>query len=68
MKYRYLIVLQITVYAAYLYDAVMLWAQAADNHTRSGGSIRDGQAVIQKILGINYESMTFFLSIILLQI
>lgn len=48
--------LKITVYAAYLYDAVMLWAKAADNMTRSGGSIKDGRAIIETMLGISYQS------------
>jgi guanylate cyclase len=55
--------LKITVYAAYLYDAVMLWARAADNVTRSGGSITDGKTIISKLLGIYYESMSLFLCI-----
>ncbi|XP_076075351.1 receptor-type guanylate cyclase Gyc76C-like [Mytilus galloprovincialis] len=48
---------KITVYAAYLYDAVMLWAKAADNMTRSGGSIKDGRAIIKTMLGISYQSI-----------
>lgn len=41
----------------------MLWARAADNVTRSGGSITDGKTIISKLLGIYYESMSLFLCI-----
>lgn len=55
---------KITVYAAYLYDAVMLWAKAADNITKSGGSIKDGKAIISKLLEISYNSIQGVITII----
>jgi hypothetical protein len=45
---------KITVYAAYLYDAVMLYAKAAHEHLEEGGDIINGTAIIQRILGSNY--------------
>ncbi|KAL4240408.1 hypothetical protein ACF0H5_001200 [Mactra antiquata] len=45
---------KITVYAAYLYDAVMLYAKAAHETIEEGNAITNGTAIIQKILGSNY--------------
>lgn len=48
--------LQITVYAAYLYDAVMLYARALDAVLRDNGSATDGVAIFNKINGTSYQS------------
>lgn len=38
----------ISVRAAYLYDAVMIYAQAATKMLRNGGDLRDGRTLMQK--------------------
>lgn len=48
--------LQITVYGAYLYDAVMLYAQALDEVLKENGSFVDGTAIINKIRNRPYKS------------
>jgi len=48
----------VTVYAAYLYDAVMLYAKAAHTIIQKGGNITNGTAVIETILGSNYTGMS----------
>ncbi|XP_033751446.1 receptor-type guanylate cyclase Gyc76C-like [Pecten maximus] len=48
---------KITVYAAYLYDAVMLYARAAQEELDKGGSIINGTAIINRILSREYESI-----------
>ena len=48
------LLLQITVYAAYLYDAVMLYAKAVHRVLEEGGNLTDGTAIIGKILDSNY--------------
>ncbi|XP_045214115.2 receptor-type guanylate cyclase Gyc76C-like [Mercenaria mercenaria] len=53
---------KISVYAAYLYDAVMLYAKAAHQHLEEGGDITNGTAIIQKILGSNYVGIQGFIS------
>ena len=45
---------QISVYAAYLYDAVWLYAKAAHEIIQEGGDFTNGTAIIQKLLGSNY--------------
>ena len=55
--------LQITVYAAYLYDAVMLYAKALDATLKENGSATDGVAIFNKLNGTFYRSKlkpTFF--------
>jgi hypothetical protein len=44
------------VYAAYLYDAVMLYAKAAHKLIESGGEITNGTAIIHSLLNQTYES------------
>lgn len=53
---------KISVYAAYLYDAVILYAKAAHQHLEEGGEITNGTAIIQKILGSNYVGIQGFVS------
>ena len=48
------VIFQITVYAAYLYDSVMLYAKAVHQVLAEGGNITDGRAIIAKILDSNY--------------
>lgn len=52
----YLSFLQVTVYAAYLYDAVYLYARAADKVVKEKKNITDGTAIMEKIRGTSYNS------------
>lgn len=47
----------ITVYAAYLYDAVILYAKAAHHLLLEGGEITNGTAIIHSLLNQSYESI-----------
>lgn len=40
----------ISVRAAYLYDAVLIYAQAATKMLRDGGDLRDGRTLMQKYI------------------
>ena len=51
------VLFQITVYAAYLYDSVMLYAKAVHQVLAEGGNITDGRAIIAKILDSNYTGL-----------
>lgn len=51
-----LISLQIRAEAAYLYDAVMLYASAVLETHNAGGDIRNGTAIIEKIRCRHYQS------------
>ncbi|XP_064595045.1 guanylate cyclase 32E-like [Liolophura sinensis] len=42
--------------AAYLYDAVWLYARAADELIREGVDVRDGRAIFSKLQGATYKS------------
>ncbi|XP_067672620.1 speract receptor-like isoform X2 [Haliotis asinina] len=42
--------------AAYLYDAVWLYARATQEVLEKGGDINDGQAIINQIMGMTYKS------------
>ncbi|XP_076454270.1 guanylate cyclase 32E-like [Babylonia areolata] len=48
---------RITDYAAYLYDAVWVYAVAVAEVIREGGSVRDGTAIINHIRGRSYRSI-----------
>ncbi|KAJ8318357.1 hypothetical protein KUTeg_003448 [Tegillarca granosa] len=48
---------KITIYAAYLYDAFMLYAKAAHQVISEGGQITDGKTIISKILDHRYQSI-----------
>ncbi|XP_070186172.1 guanylate cyclase 32E-like [Littorina saxatilis] len=47
----------ITDYAAYLYDAVLLYAKAVRLVIDDGGNVRNGTAIINKIRGRSYKSV-----------
>lgn len=51
-----MILLQISVYASYLYDAVQLYAAGLDAVLSAGGRADDGEAIIDNIRGQSYES------------
>ncbi|XP_071106522.1 speract receptor-like [Haliotis cracherodii] len=42
--------------AAYLYDAVWLYARATQKVLEKGGDINDGRAIIEQIMGMTYKS------------
>ena len=48
--------LQIKHEASYLYDAVWLYALAADEIIREGGDVNDGPAIIERLKGRTYTS------------
>lgn len=49
----------ITIYASYLYDAFMLYADALDETIREGADIYDGAAIVKRIIERrNYQSIT----------
>ena len=45
------------MYAAYLYDAVILYAKAVNQVLKEGGNLTDGKAIIDKILDSNYTGI-----------
>ncbi|RUS90116.1 hypothetical protein EGW08_002158 [Elysia chlorotica] len=51
----------ISVYASYLYDAVMLYARALGDVVAEGGSVMDGKRIISKTFGKTYESIEGYL-------
>lgn len=49
----------ITVYASYLYDAFMLYADALEETIKSGADIHDGVAIVRRIINRkNYQSVS----------
>jgi len=49
----------ITVYASYLYDAFMLYADALEETIKAGDNIHDGEAIVRRIISRkNYQSIT----------
>ncbi|KAK3591719.1 hypothetical protein CHS0354_019484, partial [Potamilus streckersoni] len=52
----------VSVFAAYLYDAMMLYAEAATAVLNEGGSLTNGTAIIQKICGKTYTGIQGHLS------
>ena len=44
------------MYAAYLYDAVKLYADALDEVLKEGGDFKNGTSVIEKVIGRAYKS------------
>lgn len=51
------------MYAAYLYDAVILYAKAAHQLLLEGGEITNGTAIIHSLLNQSYESMLNLINI-----
>ncbi|GFR93323.1 guanylate cyclase [Elysia marginata] len=51
----------ISVYASYLYDAVLLYAHALAQVVAEGGSYLDGKTIVSKIFGITYQSIQGYL-------
>ena len=47
------------MYAAYLYDAVILYAKAVHQVLKEGGNLTDGKAIIGRILDSNYTGIEF---------
>lgn len=48
MPYHARIAPVISVRAAYLYDAILIYSQAATNILKDGGDLRDGRLLMQK--------------------
>ena len=49
----------ITVYASYLYDAFMLYADALEETIKAGADIKDGEAIVRRIINRkSYQSVT----------
>ena len=46
--------LQISVYASYLYDAVLLYARALNQTLEEGREATDGRSIISKIQNTSY--------------
>ena len=44
------------MYAAYLYDAVMVYAHALHDHLQHGGSERDGKGVMKHVFRKRFKS------------
>ena len=53
---------QVPIAAAYLYDAVMLYAKALDDVLKRKESPRNGTAIISKIRNNRYQSKWFMFS------
>ncbi|KAK3781513.1 hypothetical protein RRG08_054852 [Elysia crispata] len=51
----------ISVYASYLYDAVMLYARALGQVVADGGSFTDGKRIVSKTFGKTYQSIEGYL-------
>jgi len=47
---------QVSIYAAYLYDAIYLYARALDEVINSGGDPYDGRAIVDSIRGRSFSS------------
>lgn len=58
--------MQIPPEAAYLYDAVMIYAQVIHEFIQEGRDTRDGRAIIDRIRGRSYKSeFTLFIMFVL---
>ena len=44
------------VYAAYLFDAVLIYAKVLTEHLQDGGSPRDGTGIMKRVLGRRFNS------------
>ena len=52
--YKEFIMLKVSAYAGYLYDAVMVYARTADSMVQQGLDPRDGKAVLQHAQSISF--------------
>ncbi|XP_058819180.1 guanylate cyclase 32E [Topomyia yanbarensis] len=52
--------IQVPIYAAHLYDAVLIYARAATEVIQSGGDIRDGRQIMRHIFSRSYHSIQGF--------
>ena len=43
-------------YAAYLYDAVIIYATALDEELKAGGSAHDGESIMKRIRDRRFDS------------
>ena len=49
--------INVPIYAAYLYDAVTVYARTLDTVLKDGGSADNGTAIIEKIRNTTFTSM-----------
>lgn len=56
-------ILQLRTEAAYLYDAVWLYARTAHKILEQGGDIRNGTLIIENLINVTYKSRTTVLFI-----
>lgn len=52
------VLLQLRTEAAYLYDAVWLYAKTAHKILEHGGDIRNGTHIIESLINTTYKSMS----------
>ncbi|XP_062545838.1 guanylate cyclase 32E [Armigeres subalbatus] len=52
--------IQVPIYAAHLYDAVLIYARAATEVIQAGGSLHDGRLIMRHILNRSYHSIQGF--------
>jgi len=50
------LILQVPIYAAYLYDAVNVYARALKEALDEGENPRNGSAIVERIRGRTYDS------------
>jgi len=58
--------MQVPIYAAYLYDAVNVYARALEEALEKGVNPRNGSAIVERIRGRTYDSTcrhVFFVSL-----
>ena len=49
--------MQISIFASYLYDAVMIYARALHEVIQADGSARNGSAIFERIRDRTFKSM-----------
>ncbi|XP_021700772.1 guanylate cyclase 32E isoform X2 [Aedes aegypti] len=52
--------IQVPIYAAHLYDAVIIYARAATEVVQAGGNLHDGRQIMRHILNRSYHSIQGF--------
>ncbi|XP_062707144.1 guanylate cyclase 32E isoform X3 [Aedes albopictus] len=52
--------IQVPIYAAHLYDAVIIYARAATEVVQAGGNLHDGRLIMRHILNRSYHSIQGF--------